>query len=132
LGYRLPGKFNSRSRQYRALWIGASKADDLGVFRREVIDSLTELRFVVENYEKYGEPVCTALNSPAPVPKSTVPPALELPNRVTLSWLAKHVSVGFWFKASGISISLILIGAALGRTTWFGELVKWVKDNWPP
>jgi hypothetical protein len=126
LGYRLPGKVTSKVRSYRALWSGATEKDHADAFQRELNDSLIELRFIVDNYDKYGEAVRTQLVGP-----EQQPAALGEPEKVTIIWLAKNVSVSFWFKTASIAVAILLLGAALGHTAWFGTLVKWVKHSLP-
>jgi hypothetical protein len=57
LGYRLPGEFNSDIRAYMAMYSGASDIDNLAAFRKELGDSLIQLRFLIDQFQKYGEPV---------------------------------------------------------------------------
>lgn len=65
LGYRLPGDFNSDVRAYMAMYSGASAADNFTALRKELGDSLIQLRFLIDQFEKYGEPVHTQF---VPVP----------------------------------------------------------------
>jgi hypothetical protein len=126
LNYRVPGKFKSHTRSYMAMWSGASAADNFSAFQKDLGDSLIELRFIVENFEKYGEPMRTQL---VKAPAEAKSPAV--PERVTLAWLVKHVSVSFWAKTIGFGVGILLLGAAIGRTAWLSELIGWFKANWP-
>jgi hypothetical protein len=56
LGYRLPGKFESSRRSYRAMYPGASQIDDASALAKELNDSVIELRYLIAQYEKYGTP----------------------------------------------------------------------------
>ena len=53
-GFKLPGEFYSSGRQYLALWMGATREEDVEALRSDLNDSLVELEFIVEQYRKYG------------------------------------------------------------------------------
>ena len=55
LGYRLPGKFGGY-REYQATWMYATNADHAEEFARDLRDSLAELRYLANHFEKFGEP----------------------------------------------------------------------------
>jgi len=131
--YRLPGTFKSDGRTYRAMYPGASFPANATALEKELGDSLIELRYLIEQFEKYGEPMRTQLIGAAdPQPQAAVPaPALAQPEKVTLAWLVKHVSVGFWLKALSLALGILLLGAAIGRAQTFASFVTWLKNNWP-
>jgi hypothetical protein len=72
LGYRLPGEFNSDVRAYMAMYSGASAADNSIALRKELGDSVIQLRFLIDQFEKYGEPVRTQF-IPGPHEQHVVP-----------------------------------------------------------
>jgi hypothetical protein len=115
------------------MYPGASFPANSTALEKELGDSLIELRFIIEQHEKYGEPVHTQLVAASAAPPPLPEPGSELtaPEKVTLAWLAKHVSVAFWFKVAALALGLVLLGAAVGRTTYFDPLVLWFKTNWP-
>ena len=47
---------------------------------------------------------------------------LNLPNKVTLSWLWKHVPARFWLWSLGIMIIILGTGISLGQFNWIKEL----------
>jgi hypothetical protein len=115
------------------MYPGASFRANSTALEKELGDSLIELRFIIEQYEKYGEPVHTQLVTALTPPQDRPEPVHELPapEKVTLAWLAKHVSVGFWLKVAALALGILLLGAAVGRTQYFDPLVTWFRANWP-
>jgi len=131
-GYRLPGSFKSDLRAYRAMHPGASFPANANALEKDIGDSLIELRFIVDHYDKYGEPVMTQLVQQAQAGPATAPHVeLAAPEKVSIAWLAKNVSVGFWVKVVSVGIGLVLLGAAVGQTEPFKSIVQWFKTNWP-
>src|SRR4051812_24489158 len=86
LGYRLPGNCKSDTRAYRAIFYGASIQTNITALKKELDDSLIELRFLIDNYKKYGEPIHTQLADSA---HATERP--DVPDKVTPPWLTKNV-----------------------------------------
>jgi len=56
LGFKLPGEFESDARHYRAMY-DATPQQNQEAFVRDLGDSLTELRFLISHFDKYGAPV---------------------------------------------------------------------------
>lgn len=55
LGFRLPGTVNIH-RHFQAMWVGASPENEAQAFGQGMQDTLMELRHIVTQYEKYGDP----------------------------------------------------------------------------
>lgn len=53
-------------------------------------------------------------------PRSNGP--LQLPERVSLRWLAAHVPVGFWFWLAGSYVAVLLFGIKLADLPWVRQL----------
>jgi len=124
-GYRLPGPVKSPARTYRSVYEHSAGTTE---FERDVEDTLIELRFLVERYEQQGAP---PLVKP-PVAASASRPsaaALQLPDRVTVSWLMKHVPAGIWIKAAGVLAVAFVLGAATYRSGLYAPLETWIKST---
>lgn len=131
-GYLLPGNFASSSRHYLALW-NATPAEHREAFNRAMGDSLKELRYIIDQYEKYGEPKGGA-TAPQPEMIVTTQPDLPLasPERVTLRWLIDHVPVIYWLWLAGGFIATFLIGVSAGQYQWVRDAVAGIKSLFTP
>lgn len=69
LGFPLPGAFNSASRLYRVNGIG-TPAEHRKAFNRDMAASVTELRYLVTQFDKFGAPA-GATNGSQAVPTRT-------------------------------------------------------------
>jgi hypothetical protein len=110
LGFRLPGKFDSSIKPYCANWTGCSPADNKNAFNRDMSDSLTQLRFLIGKFDKYGAPAA----APAATPPAQAAP-LAAPDKVTLKWLSDHVPIGGWAIALGVLGTTFMAGVAAGQ-----------------
>jgi len=123
-GRRLPGDFRSSSRMYMPMYSPASADEKYRAFSRDVSDTLIELRLLIDQHEKYGEPQFVQL-----VGVEASSP--ELPSTVTFAWLWKHVPVSFWVKVATILMAAFLIGVAVGRTNAYQDLETIIKEVVP-
>lgn len=115
-GLRVPGEFNSSRRSYLAMWSGATEKDNINSLRAEISDSLVELAFIVQQYQKYGEP-STLASEPETKPLTT-------PDRgVTLAWLWHNVPASLWFAAFGLAVTIFLAGVGVGQTKLYHTVV---------
>lgn len=80
-GIRLAGKFNSSSRQYRAMWIDAGKSADADALRKDLLDSLVELEFLAE---QHGREAVRVKVEAASLPRNPVSVVTELCMRIPL------------------------------------------------
>lgn len=121
LGYRLPGKFESARRPYRAMYSGASRQDNARALAKELGDSEIELRHFVTQYEKFGEPksIQVVVEHHREV---------DVPERVTFAWLFRNVSVGVWASAIGCVIGAFVLGVAVARTGPYEALEEWIRS----
>ena len=55
--------------------------------------------------------------------------ALQPPDRVTVSWLIKHVPAGVWMKAAGVLAVAFVLGAATYRSGFYAPLETWIKST---
>jgi len=108
LGFRLPGKFTSSIKPYRANWIGCTSADNRKAFNRDMADSVSQLRYLISQFDKFGPPET--------VPKVSVPAApLTAPKKVTVRWLIDNVPVKVWFVVVGTLCAAFMLGVAAGQ-----------------
>lgn len=110
LGLDLPGDFRSDQRGYRAVFYEATPKHHRDVFVRDMGDSLTELRFLVEQFDKFGAAQSTEKRA-GTHPKV----ALAAPDKVTFRWLFDNVSLAGWAIIAGLMITLLSVGYAAGR-----------------
>ncbi len=109
LGFRLPGDFESDARNYRATYNNAVPKNHRDVFTRDLGDSLAELRFLVDQFDRYGAPAERAsVTQPSPRP-------LASPEKVTVRWLIDNVSIRGWVIAGGVAIALLSAGYTAGQ-----------------
>jgi len=127
-GFRLPGDFNSVDRPYRALWNGASAADDRKAFNQQMADSVRELRFLIAQFDKFGAP------DGGPGVAKPKPP-LEAPAQVTLKWLYDHVPWTVWGTFCGLLAATFLAGIKAGQYAtvrhWIAAVVAMLGGSSP-
>lgn len=115
-GFRIPGQFNSKQRAYQALWSGATMEHNAKEFFRNLNDSIVELKFIVQQYQKYGAPKRSSENKS---PKTTLP----MPEHVTLAWLWQHVPARLWLAAVTVVVSIFLTGVFAGQSKLYQGIV---------
>ena len=49
---------------------------------------------------------------------------LQLPEKVTLAWVFRHVSVSVWIWFGSIILAVLALGVGIGQTTFIQELVR--------
>jgi hypothetical protein len=85
------------------------------------IDYLSILRDSIDEF-KFEKPAAT---------KATIPQKqdryLEFPERVTLSWLWRHVPFSFWVWLVGLLVSAFLIGISIGQLKIVQHLISQSK-----
>lgn len=121
-GFKVPGEFDSENRHYMALW-DAPRGEHRKVFTRDMADSLTELRFIVEQYRKFGDPTPRRPGDAAPA----TAPALARPDRVTVRWLIDYVSAMSWLAVAGLALALFFLGYGAGKFEFFSKLLALIK-----
>jgi hypothetical protein len=130
LGFSLPGKFNSSMRAYRATWTSATPKANRDEFLREMGDSLNELRFLVDQFDKFGAP---KPKQPS-VPEAKAP--LAAPDKVTVGWLIHNVSLTGWTIIGGLALGLLSVGYAAGRydtlRKLFADIAALFSSSPPP
>jgi hypothetical protein len=128
-GYRLPGTFDSQSRFYTDPYVHTEEASKAAL-ASDISDTENELSYLVDQFARYGVPPLIGVavgTAAASAPEGDLP----VPERVTLHWLFKHVSFGGWIAVAATALTLLLVGAAIGKTQWFESLVDWFRTNWP-
>lgn len=127
-GYVVPGGFGSPGRSYHPNWAPAKPEKKREVFDRHLGDSLTELRYIVGDFEKYGPPRSPGTQQ---VPVAAAP--LSVPEKVTFRWLIDHVSVALWWSGLGIVVAALVvaffIGFAVGQIPAARAVVCWFKPS---
>lgn len=138
-GYGVPGGFGSPGRQYRPTWAPVKPSVVRSVFERAMGDSLGELRYIIEQYEKYGPPT-NSFQSAQPPPPAVISAStlqgpganiepLALPEHVTLRWLFDHVPATTWLYGAGIVLAAFLAGFGVAQTSAGRATVCWVKPD---
>lgn len=130
-GFVVPGGFRSSARHYRVPSDLASPRQNRDRFELDLGDSLTELRYIVEQFESNGPPrqqmvntaVATATTSAAP----TTP--LLLPDRMTVRWLIDNVPVTFWWSVAGAVVVIFFAGFIFGQIPPIHSAVCWLKPD---
>jgi len=86
-------------------------------FERHLDDTLIEIQLIVDNYDKYGdpkEPETEAIAEPATAPEAT--PTLLPPEKVTIPWIWKNVSIPLLVGGSIFLAAVFAFGLTLGGT----------------
>ena len=103
-----------------------SKNDRIKRYNLELQDTLNELETIVEHFSKYGDPKPASAVVNVGQPKSE----LEWPQKVTLSWLAKHAPILLWLKVGGILITVFLLGIGFSETVAYKNIQQlWQKEQ---
>jgi hypothetical protein len=121
LGFKLPGQFESDARHYRPLW-DATPQQIRETFMRELGDSLTELRFLIDQFDKYG--AAGERVSVTPSPKGA---PLAAPEKVTARWLLDNVPIGVWAAGGGILLAAFLVGVTAAQFPLVRTLIESFK-----
>jgi hypothetical protein len=116
-GIRVPGDFNSSKRHYLAMWTGASHQDEVEALRSALNDSLIELEFIVQQHKLYGAPADGVSAQVKATP-------LQVPERVTLSWLWHNVPATLWLAAAGLVLAIFVAGVTAGQSKAYQDFVS--------
>ncbi len=93
-------------------------------FNRDLQDTINELETIIEFYDKFSRPIKNE-NSNS---ESKQQAELEYPQKVTLSWLAKHAPIGLWLKFAGMLITVFLLGIGVSQTVAYKNIQQlWRK-----
>jgi hypothetical protein len=105
-----------------------------------VFDSyVKELKWALEKCDSYLFPNTLSMTeASATIPTGSEPASsdnskhghVQLPEKVTLSWLIHNVPVQFWVWLGGLILTVLLLGVGIGQTTFIQELVG--KDRKTP
>ena len=97
------------TRQFRIFGYGTySSESQQQKFDADLTDSINELKLVVENYEKYGDP-----KEHTPVKKAETK-ELNWPDKVTLDWFFKHMPADMWWKLACAIVAALVLAYELG------------------
>jgi hypothetical protein len=121
-GVQLPGPFNSHVRLYRATWVNARREDDATRFANEMNDSLIELQYLLDHFEKYGAPDSrpTAQAKSVGATRQQVETVSEPSiDAITLAWLWKHVPLRYWGAVVALAAVIFYAGFLAGRNQFF-------------
>jgi len=105
---------------YRANWASATTDEDRKAFERDLGDSLSELRFLIEQFDKFG------------VPKSVTHVALPAkahlaaPEKVTVRWLVDNVPMLLWAGFVGLLFASFSIGFTLAQSEVSRKFVTFI------
>lgn len=132
-GYVLPCLIRSAHRRYGAPhgYGPVSETQLSEDYLRDLIDTLNETSFIIESYEKYGEPRRSSRariqelrkerSIPMEVSNKT---GLEMPDKITLAWLFHHASITLWWWVASILFGVLLIGIAIGQSDIYKEFIR--------
>jgi hypothetical protein len=121
-GFAVPGGFKSRGRLYQANWVQARPDANKQAFERDLGDSLSEIKFIVERFDRDGPPRSRS-GEQSDVPATATPAAashadpLLSPEKVTFLWILENVSVKGWLIALGIATAIFLLGFSVAQTS---------------
>jgi hypothetical protein len=108
IGLNLPGTFSSSVRMYRANWAHATAHDNWQAFERDTGDTLAELRFLIDQFDRFGPPKSIAVADGAKL-------SLAAPEKVTARWLLDNVSVAMWAAGGAILVTVFLAGVTAAQ-----------------
>jgi hypothetical protein len=139
-GYALPGSFKSHERTYRAPWVHAGRVDDGDRFRRDMNDSLIELEYLVEQFDRYGEPgpaqslVKQAGSVAQPrvskqATATTNPHAGISSEKITLAWMRDHIPFSFWVAAIALLATVFAAGFLAGQNDFFQKTYHLIQET---
>jgi hypothetical protein len=103
-----------------------SRGERLAAYKRDLIDTITELETLISHFDKYGDP--RAEPAPPPVRGASVPavptepPKLQPPERVTPAWLWQHGTVTLWIQGLGLLGIAFVAGVGVGKSALYAEL----------
>ncbi len=112
-GYLLRCFVNNRRFGDSAL--STSDAGRKGEYQLDIDDTLMELHFIIDNYEKHGKP---------PKAKNVQAPSqLELAEQGTFAWLWRHVPWRVWGMLFGLLVTVFAFGAEVGRMPFYQHFI---------
>lgn len=89
--YLLPCPVRTKARHFGGYGYSPTESEKAELFRSyqtEMDDTINELEYIIDSYEKHGEP-----------PKGGKGTGdLEMPKVVTASWLFHHAPIGLWLR----------------------------------
>lgn len=95
-------------------------------FNRDLQDTINELETIIEFSDKFSNSVTNEKSNA----ESNQKTELEYPQKVTLSWLAKHAPIGLWLKFIGMLITAFLLGIGFSQTIAYKNIQQlWQKEE---
>ncbi|MFP3555685.1 hypothetical protein SB861_33975 [Paraburkholderia sp. SIMBA_049] len=128
-GYRI--NCDDASRVYYVRSYGSiSNRDQQQAFDNAFAATLGELEHLVSTYAKYGDPKPTARPGgarpiAAPVPAEAAPAKLEIPERITIPWVLKNISLLHALTAVAGIMAIFSAGLFFGGTKAGQTVVAW-------
>ncbi|HEX4050679.1 MAG TPA: hypothetical protein VHY19_07380 [Steroidobacteraceae bacterium] len=114
-GYKVPGTFKSRTRHYRVMGVAPiSREAHRKHFDTDMGDTLRELQFIVDRFERYGVPDKHG-TPPVAAEIGRMTPPSRMPKDGTLGWLIDNISWSGWAVLGGLLLLLFLAGFAVGQ-----------------
>ena len=95
-------------------------AERLKWYQMEMDDTINELDFIIDSYQKHVEP---------PVADSKKPSTAGWPEKVTLSWLYHHAPIGLWLKVGAVAIAIFAAGAYVGQNETYRKALDLFRDS---
>ena len=123
-------------RQFRVMWSTPSAYGQTEAFDRDMRDTITELEHIVQQYDKFGEPMMkntAAARAMKPAAAVAVVEAsieavaqseTEWPSHLTMKWLWEHMPASAYAWVGGLVCASFLGGVAVG--SW-PVLQKWME-----
>lgn len=107
VGHPLPGPVKVKARSFGYVNNDRiAETERFQWYQMEMDDTINELQFIIDSYEKHGEP-----------PKGTQSSTSKggWPEKITLSWLYDHAPIGLWVTVGTIGLAIFLAGVYVGQ-----------------
>jgi len=104
-GHKVPCQAESRS--FSGSSYAPLESEHIRAYRRDLRDTLDELRFLVDNYAKYGEPPVTL--------DITDQNPIQTPEKVPLVRMSDRLNTTGWLIVTGIVLAIFGVAFALGH-----------------
>lgn len=97
-------------------------------FQNDLGQTQIELRQLIDNFEKYGDPRAQAKEPEDAVEFGAKPATLVLPPQITIQWVMEHVPVSWWCTAGGIVFASFMGGVSIGHSKFYADLINNVAE----
>ena len=114
--YQLPCQVNIQKRTFGSLHsMYSTKEGKVDFYNMELTDTYNELKYLIDNYKKYGEPSKRMMSTES---------GEDIPKIITLSWIWNHAHYSLWLKLGGLLLAAFLLGVQVGYSDIYKKVVK--------